>query len=547
MNRPRNLTLAVTFVFIAIAFSSASTVATDIYVAQNAAGGNTGADCANAHSAAWFNSAANWGSSTGQIGAGDTVHLCGTFTGNAGSTMLTVQGSGVSGQPITILFEPGAVLQAPYWASSLGVVTAGAITLGKGRSWIVVDGGTNGVVKNTANGSSLANRAASTGISGFACSNCTIQNLTIANIYVNVSGNGSLGDNSVARAIDFTGSNWTIANNTIHDCGWCVVDFYSGTSDTNENLHSNNIYNFGHAFALAASATNASLSNYSLHDNHIHDAANWSASGCPFHQDGLHTFGTSGSSMSGLYVYNNLFDGDWGSCPTGFIFVEGGASSTPSHMQSSSWWNNVFIVPTGAAVNTQGWFGLFSGESGSQEVLNNTFVAANATDNTLCMAMVGMSGLTFENNTIAPCGDPVRIDNSTLLAADYNFYGQSCSNGGNCFIWNGGFKGSFANWKTACSCDSHGIQNNTPKLNPDGSPQSGSPILQEAVNLSGSATGTLATLAQDTTEGNSRTALNRPTGTCSNQGTATCWDIGAYQYSTSTPPSAPNGLQAVVQ
>ena len=544
MNGPRKLLPAAVFILVIAGFSSAS----DIYIAQNAAGANTGADCADAHSAGWFNSSANWGSNAGQIGPGTTVHLCGTFTGAADSTMLTFQGSGASGQPITLLFEPGAVLQAPYWASSVGGTTAGAITLGKSRSWIIVDGGTNGLVQNTANGSSLANHAPSTGISGFGCSNCTVQNLSIANIYVNVSGSGSLGDNSVARAIDFTGSNWTIANNTIHDCGWCVVDFYSGTSDTNENIYGNNVYNFGHAFALAAAATNASLSNYWLHDNHIHDTANWSASGCPFHQDGLHTFGTSGSSMSQIQVYNNLFDGDWGTCPTGFIFVEGGASSTPSHMQSSAWWNNVAIVnPSSPIVNTNGWFDIASGESGTQQVYANTFIGPNNSDNTLCIGMQGLSALSFENNTISNCGDPVGISNSALVALDYNFYGPACGNGNNCFIWNGSFTGSFTAWKSASGGDSHGIYSTTPKLNADGSPQSGSPVIQQGADLSSLAIGSLSSISSDTSKGDIRTPILRPSGTCSSQGNASCWDIGAYQYAASSQLSPPTGLAAVVQ
>ena len=100
MNRFPKILLMM-FVFAVTVFSSAS----DIYVAQNTTGGNTGADCADAHSAAWFNTPANWGSGGNQIGPGTTVHLCGVFTGTAGATMLTIQGSGSNGNPVTIKFE----------------------------------------------------------------------------------------------------------------------------------------------------------------------------------------------------------------------------------------------------------------------------------------------------------------------------------------------------------------------------------------------------------------------------------------------------------
>ena len=53
----------------------------------------------------WFNSSADWGAGGAQIGPGTAVHLCGVISSN-----LTVQGSGASGTPITILFEPNAKL-----------------------------------------------------------------------------------------------------------------------------------------------------------------------------------------------------------------------------------------------------------------------------------------------------------------------------------------------------------------------------------------------------------------------------------------------------
>ena len=90
MNAPRKVLIAAILVVFATAFSTAS----NIYIAQNAAGGNTGADCANAHAAAWFNSSSNWGSAASQIGPGTTVHLCGTFNAPAGANgYLTFQGS----------------------------------------------------------------------------------------------------------------------------------------------------------------------------------------------------------------------------------------------------------------------------------------------------------------------------------------------------------------------------------------------------------------------------------------------------------------------
>jgi hypothetical protein len=411
------------------------------------------------------------------------------------------------------------------------------------RSYITLDGGANGLIQNTANGDGLANQKDSEAVEASSCNNCTIQNLLIQNIYVHPKGgNGSI-DQTQMRCISFSGSNWNINNNTMHDAGWCLFQAYSN-GDTNTTISNNNIYNFDHGWMLATSAANR-VTNAFFHDNQVHDTVNWDAGGCPFHHDGIHTFGTNGSSMSGVYVYNNYFSGNWGTCPTGFIFVEGGGSSTPSHMQNSAWWNNVFNVNTSSPiVNTNGWVDIASGDSGTQQVFNNTILGPNNSDNTLCLGLENLSGVTYEDNTISNCGDPVNISSSTITVADDNFYGTSCGNGNNCFIWNGSFTGSFPAWKAACKCDSHAIQSSNPMLNSDGSPQSGSPVIQQGLNLTNIAEGDLASLADDTSMGDTRTIIQRPTGTCATPGTPTCWDIGAFQYGTGVNP--PTGLQAVV-
>jgi hypothetical protein len=110
---------------------SAQAAATNIYIAQNAAGAASGADCNDAYAYTFFNSSANWTTGTpssAQIGPGTTVHLCGTFTGTAGSTMLTVQGSGASGSPVTILFDnaTNGNLTAPYWGANGAIYCTGS-------------------------------------------------------------------------------------------------------------------------------------------------------------------------------------------------------------------------------------------------------------------------------------------------------------------------------------------------------------------------------------------------------------------------------------
>jgi hypothetical protein len=512
----------------------------DIYIAQNPAGGADGSSCANSMAATFFNAAGNWGAGK-PIAPGTTVHLCGTFTGAPGTTALTFQGSGTSGSPITLLFEANAILQSPYWNFSYnGGGCGGAISM-CGQSYITVDGGSNGVIQNTANGIQLANQKVTAGIDAFGCANgCTVKNLTIANLYVMVAFQPGTVDNTAVRAIAYSGSNWTVTNNTMHDCGWCVFDgYYPG--DTNITIAYNNIYNFGHAVLFATNGANAA-SNLYFHDNQIHDAANWTTNNpnaCVYHNDGIHVFGTQGSSINGIYAYNNYFYGDWGTCATGFIFVE--ANTSDANLSNSYWWNNVGIVPSvNAEENTNGWFGIFSGHSGTTQIFNNTLIGPNTTNNTICMAIGPVVNLYFQNNLISNCGDPVGIFSGSTYSkgnVDYNLYGPSCNNGNNCFIFNAQFTGSFSSWQGSCACDAHSTQSSNPLVNADGSLLAGSPAANKGVNLTSIATGNLATLSSDTTKGATRTPVKRSaTG---------AWDIGAYSSSTATTLAPPTSLKAV--
>src|ERR1051326_5881374 len=81
----------------------------DIYITQSTSGVDSGANCADAHSASWFNVNAT---------GGNNSHLCGRFTGAANSTMLTPPNSGSPGSPLTITFEPNAVLTCPQWSAN---------------------------------------------------------------------------------------------------------------------------------------------------------------------------------------------------------------------------------------------------------------------------------------------------------------------------------------------------------------------------------------------------------------------------------------------
>lgn len=540
MKGPRNAIAVLIFFFTwsALGFSSA----TNVYITPN--GSAQGACTTNPQTPAWFNSSANWGSGSSQIGPGTTVTICGTFSGAAGSTEFTFQGSGSNGSPITLSFDTGATLSAPYWSG-----TSGAINF-SGKNWITVDGQNTGTIQNTANGDGLANRQASIGIYGFPCNNCAVKNLTIANIYVAIKNYSSPlgGPMTAMNAIYLSGQNWTITGNTIHDCGWCLYNPYQN-NDTNTLITGNDIYNWDHAIMFATGGANSCTAPcLTLAGNRIHDNINFETSGCVYHLDGLHTFGVPGSSMDGIYIYNNYFYGSLaGGCSSGFIFIEGGGSSTPSNVKNLYMWNNIGDATGADSANANGWFGLFSASS-SMLVANNTLLYRNVNDMTECFAVGGATGgnvvnnLTFENNIVNGCNVAMYVPELTgTTTIDHNFYGDACSFSNNCFVWKGSFEGSFSSWKSACNCDSNSKVSSYSGalLNADGSLQSGSPAIGAGIDLSSIANGSLAELQYDTSKGGMRTPVQRST--------ATNWDIGAYALGgSSSGPNPPTGLAAVV-
>ncbi len=489
-------------------------------------GGGDGSSCGSQLPISFFNNGTNWGALAGMISPGTVVHLCGTNTGGAtnAATYLTFQGNGTSGNSITLQFESSAILQAGYWNAN-----GGAINM-NGKSFVGIDGGGTGVLQNTANGTA-SNHASSTLIFATQCNDCFIRNLELANTYVRAQNDATNGvDQTQVRAAAISGSRFVFSGNKVHDCGFCIQNFYSD-GDTGVQVYLNDFYRMDHGYVLAANAANHAT-NFYMHDNKFHDTANWDApGGCPYHHDGLHTYSTNlSSTMDGFYYYNNNGFGDWGTCPTGFVFAEGG-SGTPSHLHNTYWWNNVFVVPPTAGANTNGWFGIFSGEApGVTQVLYNSFYGGSGTNNGVSMNVGSVNNLTLKGNMVDHDGQLANIGSLTNTPAsqvDYNFYGYGCQNGNNCFVYNGSFMGNFANWKATSGFDAHSpiaTQNNTNQhiSSTDASPSLGYLGFNAGVNLQGLATGPLVSLSLDTTLAGTRTATARPSG-------STPWTIGAYQ------------------
>lgn len=353
----------------------------NVYISQ--AGGGSGGSCGSTLSVIYFNTSGNWSlTPTGaQIGPGVTVHLCGTFTGTANTTMLTAQGAGATGNPVTIKFESGATLTSPAWGT--------AIVL-DGHDHFVIDGGTtcgringtlvscNGSIQNTLNGTSgntcpggtcTQHVTGSLAISASPSNDVEIKNLAILNMYL-VSGGEDVGGPPGPGCIHFypttTLNNWSIHNDVFTWAGWCLNGGANNLAIYNNDFH---FIDHGLGMGQFTDAT-ANFNNIAFHDNRYHDAYVWDSPSNDFHHDGVHLFSYSASqhtnlnaTITGINIYNNLFDGDMGDNNTAMIFFEG-------QEVGANIFNNVGIVFPGRQVNN----GLYNGYGKNINTFNNTVI-----------------------------------------------------------------------------------------------------------------------------------------------------------------------------
>ena len=475
--------------------------AANVYVAQTAQGSDTGADAADAHSAVWFNTSSNWGAGAGTIRAGDTVHLVGTI-----STVLTVQASGSAGSVITILFESGAKLsQAAHTLMSAA-----------NQSYLVIDGGANGIIENTGNGTSLPNQVATCGILGNGMSNVEIKNLTFQNLYVHASGDAAGPDLTTVAAIYMNGlgDNILIHDNTFHDVCWCITAL--GSRSTNFQVYGNYFYSFDHGIAGLGGITGLLV-----HDNHFGTTANWDTPTNSWHHDGVHAFFGSGISLNGAKFYNNLFDGDWGVNNTAHMFFEGDVISHTGTINGTVIYNNVHVAYTGRLLNN----GFLNGSGDSWLVANNTYVGAGTT---LSVAMtLGGTNWTISNNIFTACNTFIYVPGTITFATgglNHNIYFNQAPGGNSPWYLNAVAYNTMSAWRTATGQEAASVTTN-PLLSSSYMLQSGSSAIAAGANFS----------AFFTTD---KAGSTRPaTG---------AWDIGAYVYGGSPVVTAPSNAKAAV-
>jgi len=511
--------------------------ANDIYIAQSATGAANGADCADALAVTYFNTSGNWTSGIPagtQIGPGTTVHLCGTFTGTAGQTLLTFQGSGASGNPVTLLFESGANLTAPYWGSS------GAIHV-SGRSWVVIDGGTNGIIQNTANGSGLAYMAQSNGLVLSGVSSVLVKNLAVANICEHTIGDTNTcqtgGNNSGGISVTGGATNLEITKTTVHDAYTCIW-YGPSSSDTNVTISYNTLSRCNWEIAGNGGASGPLTITGNDISCVVGGICNYDDSNDNFHHNGIFFFPPNGASLSNMTISNNHIH-DINGHTTAYIFLA--ANGSTGNVPNVLIYNNVFSTTSGQSGPANGMITCGPSISGVK-IYNNTMVGPGA------RGFGADANATMVNNIAEGQAYVEYFDSGASgNTSQYNDFYSWGQNGG----WYNGATifGALASWQSGstsqCSggCDVIGSITSNPNLGSAFVPASGSPAIGTGKNLSslgiaGLNSGAPQYFGVNYACGN---------GCVPRSGT---WDMGAYQtvsQSGGSQPNPPTNLKATVQ
>lgn len=446
----------------------------------------------------------SWSTAYAAAFPGDTVTTTGTLT-----ALQTIPSSTTNGKPgtnpVTFRFADNA---------KISKAVCDCINV-NGRSYIVVDGGTNGLLESTANGTGLANQSSSIAIDAEPCNNCEFKNLTISNIYIHTGSNTEV-DQTQSNAIKFKGDNVLVHDNVIHDVGWALfADPSSG--DDGIRIHHNDVYNTDHAIAVSPGA----LADIYIYNNHLHDYSAWDNASNSWHHDGIHCFSVGSNEtnhIGNFYIYNNRFDGVAGTNITAEVFIEGNSDGCMDPTSNLWFFNNYGNMSTSG---NNGVFGIYSGRA---HLYNNTQIGLTTSSGNVC-DWSSEPGAAFVNNVCTTGNQIAGYDNPggsgwESGSPDYNLFANGggnsfvCADGSGIHFWN---FSQYSLFKTCVGGESHSSAVSSANLSSGGVPQSGSAALNAGTNLTSKCSGELAALCSDI-NGNPRPA----TGS---------WDIGAFQVS----------------
>ena len=342
--------------------------AKDIYVAQTALGSNTGADATDAYAVGWLNTPANWGAASNQVNPGDTVHLCGTF-----STGVVVEASGTAGNVTTLYFEPNANFTSSNWTSA-------AINVGQ-HNYITVDGGSNGLIQCTNDGTGLMYTNSSTGVVGNEASYFTVQNLLISNLFVRSRGpdqhSYGLAICDQASIGNMGYSNVVVSNCTIVNARTAIYNDFNSSTGSNMNILiiNNNISLCSWGIVYGDRASNSIGGGWSVVGNNVSQMGNWDDTlHDTFHHDGIFCFASNPNSVCySSTISGNILGPGYGTYSTAGIYISSDQVG-PCLIN-----NNLFLVDTNGIPN-DGSIYILSNPNyhGVFRIYNNNFVGVGS-------------------------------------------------------------------------------------------------------------------------------------------------------------------------
>jgi hypothetical protein len=456
----------------ALNYSASSGPATNVYISQSggtfsggtACNGQTALSCGGSgqSTCSAFNNAANWGTGATQIGAGTTVWVCGTITAAAAASgYMTFQAGGTSGSPITLRFDSGASLQAPYFGANGAVYD-------NGQTYVTVDGNQVGTIENTLNGSPPC-ALTSLSVSGGTTTATTTSNCEpYATEVVSLSGTSVSACNVQVTVLTTASTTFTFATpssctnatggqvNFLCPGGTCADQItpsalvvFTGGNDHLKNITLSNVYNHGSFSDNCCANTNGvtflgvsnvTISNSLVHDsrfcfngfgntivvqnnecynsadgfwflpnvatsslsitnNYWHAMEQWATTAVTYHLEAIQIGPATGTAnASGVTLASNYAQGGSDCCNTAHFFISG-------LLTSPLIYNNICNnASVGNGPFHMPCIDLLSSPSyvmTGVSILNNTFIGGDYTfsGNTDVNAQ-SVSGLTMENNIV---------------------------------------------------------------------------------------------------------------------------------------------------
>lgn len=450
-----------------------------------------------------FNNFTNNAWATGTYSSGDTNLLWGTNN-------LPVQVTA----PSTWIFQPNAKAIAGAWTNGAFIV--------QGVDHVTIDGGQNGIIACTNNGTLLGIQSGAVGVQGQGASFLKVINLQFQNMYVRRSTNeeNQFGQGVIASSAfsPFFFHDFTVSNIVVTEAYQGVSMDY-GAGAYNYSVFHSSFTNINWGIGCGDTSSSSTLTNVHFGYINAFQFSNWDdvSSGNANHHNGIFIFEANGGHVTNVFEYGLRIGGPWGARATAGVYV----SNNFGGIYNWYCYNSIFY-----SISSDPNDGYVTCSAFNPIIFDNTFIG---TVNFGTAINAGTVNTTWKNFNNLVYNDQI-IDLITFfngppnqgwvqdftLAFGYGAGGASPYNASS----SGSAGGiSIADWQAGGN-DPHSIYGIDPLINGDGTLLIGSPALGAGTNLTAMA---IALNLPDATldiNGNQRP----PTG---------AWTIGAFQWTNS--------------